>query len=128
MPVANAHSSDSRKAIWAAISSGLAKRPSGVAICAIALKVAAKEGAASGIRVNAIAPGGVETPIWHSVPMFEDMVRETGSETGAFEAMGKLMGRWAKPEEIAAQIAFLLSDEAANITGTVLASDGGYSI
>jgi NAD(P)-dependent dehydrogenase (short-subunit alcohol dehydrogenase family) len=91
-------------------------------------KVAAKEGAAQGIRVNAIAPGGVETPIWRGIAMFDDMVRERGSETAAFEAMGSLMGRWATPQEIAGQIAFLLSDEAQNITGALLTSDGGYSI
>ena len=92
------------------------------------MKVAAKEGSAQGIRVNAIAPGGVETAIWRGIPMFEDMVCETGSEAAAFEALGKLMVRYAKPEEIAAQIAFLLSDEAANIIGAVLTSDGGYSL
>ena len=42
--------------------------------------------------------------------------------------MATPLGRYAKPEEIAAQIAFLLSDEAAYITGACLVADGGYSL
>ncbi|HKT84464.1 MAG TPA: SDR family NAD(P)-dependent oxidoreductase [Novosphingobium sp.] len=94
-------------------------------------KVAAKEGAPSGIRVNAIAPGGVDTPIWDQVPMFRDFVAEQGSREAAIAAMGKIatpLGRYARAEEIAAQIGFLLSDAAATITGTVLVSDGGYGL
>lgn len=94
-------------------------------------RIAAKEGAPDGIRVNAIAPGGVETPIWSRLPFFADMVMDMGSEQAAFEAMGKMatpMGRYARPEEIAGQIAFLLSNEAAFVTGACLASDGGYSL
>lgn len=94
-------------------------------------RVAAKEGAANRIRVNAIAPGGVETPIWNNVPFFADLVRSTGSEEAAFEAMSAAatpLGRFARPEEIAEQIAFLLSDASAFTTGTCLVSDGGYSL
>ena len=43
-------------------------------------------------------------------------------------AMTQPSGRYSKPEEIAGQIAFLLSDTAANITGTELRADGGYAI
>ena len=94
-------------------------------------KIAAKEGAGANIRVNAIAPGGVETPIWSDLPFFRDLVASTGSEAAAYEAMAKMatpLGRYARPEEIAAQIAFLLSDEAAYITGACLVADGGYSL
>lgn len=38
------------------------------------------------------------------------------------------LGRWASADETARQIAFLLSDDAASITGAVLAADGGYSL
>jgi NAD(P)-dependent dehydrogenase (short-subunit alcohol dehydrogenase family) len=95
------------------------------------MKVAAKEGAARRIRVNAVAPGGVETPIWQSVPFFIDLVKRHGSERAAFDAMAAMatpLGRYAKPEEIAAQIAFLLSDDARSITGAVLTADGGYTL
>jgi NAD(P)-dependent dehydrogenase (short-subunit alcohol dehydrogenase family) len=92
-------------------------------------RVAAKEGAASGIRVNAIAPGGVETPIWREVPGFAAMIEASG-ERAAFDALSSStpLGRFAQPEEIAEQIAFLLSEKAAFITGACLVSDGGYSL
>jgi NAD(P)-dependent dehydrogenase (short-subunit alcohol dehydrogenase family) len=92
-------------------------------------RVAAQEGAAQGIRVNVIAPGGVETPIWDSVPMFADRAAEVGREAAFAEmaAMATPLKRYAKPEEIAAQIAFLLSEECASVTGTIFVSDGGYT-
>ncbi|MEH3102100.1 SDR family NAD(P)-dependent oxidoreductase [Sphingomonas adhaesiva] len=93
-------------------------------------RVAAKEGAATGIRVNAIAPAGVETPVWDAVPMFADRAAAIGRDAAFAElaAMATPLGRYAKPAEIAAQIAFLLSDAAATITGSVLVSDGGYTL
>ena len=94
-------------------------------------RIAAKEGAAAGIRVNAIAPGGVATPIWSTVPVFQNLVETLGSEDAAYRAMGAAatpMARFANPEEIAAQIVFLLSDAAAFTTGACLVSDGGYSL
>lgn len=93
-------------------------------------KVAAKEGAADGIRVNAIAPAGVETPVWDAVPMFADRVAQIGRDAAFAElaAMDTPLGRYAKADEIAVQIAFLLSDQAALMTGTTLVSDGGYTL
>ena len=91
-------------------------------------RVAAKEGAGRRIRVNAIAPAGVETPVWDAVPMFAKRARTIGRDAAFAElaAMATPLGRYAKPEEIAEQIAFLLSDAAATITGATLVSDGGY--
>jgi NAD(P)-dependent dehydrogenase (short-subunit alcohol dehydrogenase family) len=93
-------------------------------------KVAAKEAAARQVRVNAIAPGGVETPVWDAVPMFADRAREIGRDAAFRElaAMATPLGRYATAEEVAEQIAFLLSDQAATITGSVLVSDGGYTL
>lgn len=94
------------------------------------MRVAAKEGAARRIRVNAIAPGGVRTPIWEQAPFFTDLAERRGGIEEAFAAMGDAtpLGRFATAEETAAQIAFLLSDEAATMTGSVLVSDGGYQL
>jgi 2-keto-3-deoxy-L-fuconate dehydrogenase len=94
-------------------------------------KVAAKEGAPDRIRVNAILPGGVETPIWRGMQFFQDLVAQHGSEAAAFAAMAKMatpLGRYARADEIAAQIAHLLSDDSALITGAAVVIDGGYSL
>jgi NAD(P)-dependent dehydrogenase (short-subunit alcohol dehydrogenase family) len=94
-------------------------------------KAAAKESASRGVRINAIAPGGVDTPIWDDLDFFKGIVAQTGSREAAIATMAKfssLLGRYATADEIAAQIGFLLSDAAATITGTVLVSDGGYTL
>jgi 2-keto-3-deoxy-L-fuconate dehydrogenase len=94
-------------------------------------KVAAKEGAPDRIRVNAILPGGVETPIWREMPFFQDLIAQHGSEAAAFAAMGKMatpLGRYASAHEIAGQIAHLLSDDSGLMTGAALVIDGGYSL
>lgn len=80
-------------------------------------KTAALEAAASGVRVNAVAPGYVRTPL---LAGFTD-------ELWASVAALHPLGRVATPEEIAAPIAFLLSDEASFITGAILLADGGFS-
>ena len=94
------------------------------------MRVAAKEGAPDNIRVNAIAPGGVETPMWKNVPMFQDLVRETGSERAAFDKIAKLatpLARYAGADDIARLVATLLTDQAP-ITGATLVVDGGYTL
>ncbi|RJY09118.1 SDR family NAD(P)-dependent oxidoreductase [Aurantiacibacter aquimixticola] len=95
-------------------------------------KVAAKEAARKGVRVNAIAPGGVDTAIWDGVPFFEELVaKHQGDRAGALATMAAQatpLGRFATAEEIAGQILFLLSDTSAGITGTTLVSDGGFRL
>ncbi|NBB51576.1 SDR family oxidoreductase [Rhizobium sp. CRIBSB] len=94
-------------------------------------KVAAREGAPRGVRVNALLPGGVETPIWQGMPFFLDMIAQHGSEQAAFKALAGMatpLGHYAKPEEIAGQIAFLLSPAAASMTGSAMLVDGGYTL
>ena len=96
-------------------------------------KIAGREGGPLGIRVNAIAPGGVDTPIWDTTEGFSQFVagKIQGDRVRAIEEFGKIgspLGRFANADEIAGQIGFLLSDMAATITGTVLVSDGGFSI
>lgn len=93
-------------------------------------RAAAKEVSGRRIRVNALAPGGVETSVWDAVPMFADRVREIGRDAafGELAAMATPLGRFATADEIAGQIAFLLSECASTITGAVLVSDGGYTL
>ena len=58
-------------------------------------------------------------------------MKSSGSEQAAFKAMGEIatpLRRYARPEEIADQVAFLLSDQAGTVTGACLVSDGGYSL
>ena len=81
--------------------------------------------------VRRILPGGVETPIWSQMPFFADLVTAHGSEQAAFDALATMatpLGHYAKPEEVAGQIAFLLSPAARSITGSSLLVDGGYSL
>ena len=94
------------------------------------MRVAAKEGAPDGIRVNAVAPGGVETAMWRKVPMFQDLVRQTGSERAAFDHIAKLatpLARYAAAEDVARLIDMLLTDPSP-ITGATLVVDGGYTL
>jgi 3alpha(or 20beta)-hydroxysteroid dehydrogenase len=78
-------------------------------------QVTAAELAASGIRVNAVFPGPVETP----------MLDET---TQARLAERSVLGRLGKPMEIADAVAFLVSEQASFITGSELVVDGGQCL
>ena len=93
------------------------------------VKVAAKEAAPRRIRVNAIAPAGVETPVWDAVPMFAERAAAVGRDAAFAEiAGGTPLGRFATAGQVAAQIGWLLSDAAALITGATLVADGGYTL
>ena len=78
-------------------------------------------------RVNVVSPAGVRTPMWSTMPFFQELVREHGSESAAFEALEAEGGeRFAEPEEVARSVLFLVSDAACHITGVELPVDGGY--
>jgi NAD(P)-dependent dehydrogenase (short-subunit alcohol dehydrogenase family) len=83
-------------------------------------RVLAIEWAASGVRVNAIAPGYVETEIVKGLTARGILNREA-------LARRTPMGRLGEPEEIAAVAVFLASDEASYITGEIVTADGGWS-
>jgi NAD(P)-dependent dehydrogenase (short-subunit alcohol dehydrogenase family) len=95
--------------IYAATKAGLVQ---------LARALAAELGA-RGVRVNAVAPGVVETPLTGPIR----------AHAAWYEAYARksALGRWATPAEIAAPIVFLLSDAASYVTGTVLFVDGGWT-
>jgi len=76
-------------------------------------KTLAAEFAANGIRVNAVAPGIIETPFLDQVPG----IRERGAQLP--------LGRIGSPEEVASVVAFLLSPDASYLTGEIVDVNGG---
>jgi len=85
-------------------------------------KVAALEYAALGVRVNAVCPGPIKTPLSDGV------LREHPDAERLVEAiMSRLpVRRWGLPEEVAEAVVWLCSDAASFITGTALPVDGAY--
>jgi len=74
-----------------------------------------------GIRVNSVAPGGVAT----GIPMPPNMSEAGSARLAPFQ---QAIPALATAEELAASITFLLSDDAVNINGAIVASDGGWSV
>ena len=87
-------------------------------------KAMAMDHAAEGIRVNCVCPGRVETPF------VKARLKEYPDPDAAYREMAgtQALGRMGRPEEIAAAVLYLASDEAAFITGTPLLIDGGWSM
>lgn len=81
-------------------------------------QTAAIEYASSGVRINAVAPGIIDTPM--AMREAPDMVEKNAR---IFAPLGRI----GRPEEMAAAIHFLVSDDASYITGQVLSVDGGWS-
>ena len=82
------------------------------------VQAAAREAAPTGVRVNAVAPGTVETDLTLGLATRSQLEELAGQRIP--------LGRLGRPEEIAAAVAWLASDEASYVTGHVLVADGGW--
>lgn len=82
-------------------------------------RTAAAEFGPSGVRVNVIAPGVVETPL-------TAQIKDDQAWYDAYAAKSAL-GRWSRPEELAGAVVYLASDASSFVTGSVLTVDGGWT-
>jgi NAD(P)-dependent dehydrogenase (short-subunit alcohol dehydrogenase family) len=83
------------------------------------VKTLASELGTSGVRVNAIAPGVVDTPFTAALKARSDWAQAYADKTA--------LRRWARPEELAGAVVFLASDASSYVTGTELFVDGGWT-
>lgn len=84
-------------------------------------KVAAKEYASKGVRVNAIAPGSIATPL------FQDVINSTPNSKEDYQKQVP-MNRIAESSEVASVVSFLCSDAASYVTGALIPVDGGMTL
>jgi len=87
-------------------------------------KVIAREGARFGITANAIAPGPIETPLLMGALEFGEL----GEKIVETMKRGTQLRRLGRPDEVAAAVAFLASDDASYITGETLGVSGGLGM
>jgi 2-hydroxycyclohexanecarboxyl-CoA dehydrogenase len=88
-------------------------------------KAIARESARYRVRCNAVAPGPIETPLLNAAPQ---LLGELGERLKQGMVNQTVMGRSGEPEEVAAAIAFLASDDASYVTGQTLNVSGGLSM
>jgi len=85
------------------------------------VRVASAELGEKGIRVNAVSPGAIGTPLWGKIGLPEEVLKSAG------EAITSQIPikRWGRPDEIAKTVLFLASDDSSYIVGNELTVDGG---
>ncbi|HMD52158.1 MAG TPA: glucose 1-dehydrogenase [Solirubrobacteraceae bacterium] len=88
-------------------------------------KAVAREAARYRVRCNAVAPGPIETPLLNAAPL---MLGELGERLKQAMVNSTALGRSGEPEEVAAAIAFLASEDASYVTGQTLNVSGGLSM
>jgi 2-hydroxycyclohexanecarboxyl-CoA dehydrogenase len=88
-------------------------------------KAIARESARYRVRCNAVAPGPIETPLLNNAPQ---VLGEIGERLKQGMINATVMGRSGEPEEVAAAIAFLASEDASYVTGQTLNVSGGLSM
>jgi 2-hydroxycyclohexanecarboxyl-CoA dehydrogenase len=88
-------------------------------------KAIAREAARYRVRCNAVAPGPIETPLLNAAPL---MLGEIGERLKQAMVNSTALGRSGQPEEVAAAIAYLASDDASYVTGQTLNVSGGLSM
>jgi (+)-trans-carveol dehydrogenase len=99
------------------------------------MKVLARELAPDSIRVNAVLPTGVNTPMIHNLHTYElflpgqDPATITKADVApAFQGLNKLPVPWVEPEDVTSAVLFLASAEARFLTGVQLPVDAGYTM
>jgi 2-hydroxycyclohexanecarboxyl-CoA dehydrogenase len=88
-------------------------------------RAVARESSRFGVRVNAVAPGPIDTPLLNAAP---EQLGEIGERLKAGMIGATSMRRIGQPEEVAATIAFLASEDASFVTGQTINVSGGLSM
>jgi len=94
------------------------------------VRVAAKEGEASGVRVNALLNGAIDSPLWRRDPIFESLAQSSGGEVAGLAKLARMsppLARCAEKQDLPRLARLLLGDEA-NVSGVTLVAEPGAAL